>query len=336
MAKRELSFIERIEDKFGDLIVFDETKEKERIKAISTSALSLDVSTGVGGIPLRRFTQIDGVESSGKTTLALSICQNAIKEHDVLYIDAEQTLDFDYARRIIGDFDTNKFTLIQPETAEQALEIAENGVKSKEFGLIILDSVGALIPQKVLDDDLTDSNVALVARIMTKFLGRTAFTVRSNDVAFLFINQVRAKIGGYVASFEVPGGYALKHILSLRISLNRAEDIKMDKDIIGINTRFTIRKNKLASPFKSFILPIMFGKGIDSLRDTVMFAEFLGVLDRRGPYYFFDGETLGSGLMNTMNYFAEHKEILDKVVQRCYTIGNILTKEKEDEQITIN
>lgn len=323
MPKKDMTFIERIEDKFGDFLVFDEAKEKERIKAISTGALSLDISTGVGGIPLRRFTQIDGVESSGKTTLALSIAKNAIKEHEILYIDAEQTLDFDYARRIIGEFDSSKFTMIQPETAEQALEIAENGVHSKQFGLIVLDSVGALIPQKVLDDDLTDANVALVARIMTKFLGRTAFTVRSNDVAFLFINQVRAKIGSYVASFEVPGGYALKHILSLRISLNKAEDIKMDKEVVGINTRFTVRKNKLASPFKSFILPIMFGKGIDTLRDTVMFAEFLGILDRRGPYYFFDGETLGQGLVNSMSYLEEHKETLDKIVEKCYNINKV-------------
>jgi recombination protein RecA len=319
MAKKELSFLERIEDKYGDFVVIDEEKEREKVKAISTGSISLDVSLGVGGIPMRRFTEIYGPEGCGKTTLCLGVAKNAIEQgYKVLYDDPEQTLDYSYVEAIVGKFDKSQFVLVQPETAEQALEIAEAGIQSEEFGLIVLDSIGALAPEKEKKDELTDANVGLVSKLMTKFSRRNAFDIRRMDVAFIGINQVRDKIGAYIPTMETPGGHSWKHILSVRIQLNRATDIEQDGEKIGINTKFVIKKNKLAPPFRTFTVPILFGKGIDSMRDLIQFAEMIGVLSKAGPYYKFEGETIGAGMVKTIEALYNNESLLDKVRTSCY------------------
>lgn len=321
MSKNKLTLEDLLDDKYGEVFVASEEKERDIIKSISTGSLSLDISTGVGGIPLRRFTEIYGAEGSGKTTLALSICANAIRNgYKVLYIDPEIGVDFELARAIVGDFNKDNFVLIKPMTMEQSLEFAEAGVQSKEFHLIVLDSIGSMAPQKVFDDELTDANVALLSRLMTTWVQRNAFSLRNNDVAFVGINQVRDKIGSYLSTFETPGGHAWKHLLSLRVQLSKATDIEQDGNKIGINTKFVIKKNKLAPPFRTFMLPIIFGKGIDTMRDVVEFGTMLGVIERGGSYYKFEGNTLGQGMNKTIEYLESNKETLDKIVEMCYNV----------------
>jgi recombination protein RecA len=333
--KAKTTFADLIEDKFDDFLVFDDRENVQSIKAISTGALSLDICTGVGGIPIGRFTECFGVESSGKTTLALSVCKNAILDgNKVLYIDAENTLDYSYINSVVGDYDQSKLVMYQPNTMEQSLQLCEAGVQSNEYGLIVLDSIGSMSPKKVHDDELTDANVALLSRILTTFVQRNASSIKRSNTAFLAINQIRDKIGAYMATFTTPGGHAWKHILSLRIQLSKADDITSNSEVIGINSKFVIKKNKMAAPFKSYTVPIMFGRGIDTMRDTVQFAEMLGVLEKRGPYYYFEGESVAKGLVNTGIYLSEHKDALDKVKEVCYTIG--MNKKDNKKEIIEN
>jgi recombination protein RecA len=201
---------------------------------------------------------------------------------------------------------------------EQSLAIAEAGIKSKEFGLIILDSIGSLAPKKVKEDELTDANVALIASRLTVFVQRNGYAIQSSNVSFIGINQVRDKIGSYFNEMHTPGGHAWKHILSLRIQLARASDIEQDGEKIGIMTRFVIKKNKLARPFRTYMIPIMFGKGIDSTRDLIEFATMLGVLDKSGPYVKYNGNTIGLGIAKTADAFISNPELMQEIISKCY------------------
>lgn len=332
MANKKLNFMELIEDKFGDFIVYSETSEG--IKSISTGSLSLDISTGIGGIPRGRFTELYGAESCGKTTLALSICKTVVSSGGkALYIDAENSLDYSYIHEVVGEFKSENLVLVQPETAEQSLSIAEDGITSKEFDFIVLDSIGSLAPQREKEKELTDANVALLPNLMTRFARRNAFAVRNSNTAFLGINQVRDKIGSYVTSFDTPGGHSWKHILSLKIMLSKAEDISKvtdgQKEIIGIISKFTIKKNKLAPPFRSFTIPIIFGKGVDYYRDVIIFAEMLGVIQKKGKsYYYFNDIQVGQGTNKATDFISNNKDVLDKIVNQCY---NIVNKRKGDD-----
>lgn len=323
-SEKQRDFSSIIQEEFGNILPVKVDEDAgEPIIAIPTGSISLDVSTGIGGIPLGRFTELYGPDSSGKTTLTMEICNNAIRQgHRVLYIDAENTFDIDYAHRIIDGMNDKTFVLVQPEFMEESMRIAELAINDGDFNFIALDSIGSLAPKKVKQDELTDSNVALLARFMTTFLQRNAFNVRRNNVAFLGVNQVRDKIGAYISSFETPGGHAWKHIASLRIQLTRATDIEQAGDKIGILSRFVIKKNKLAPPNRSFTIPIIFGQGVDTIRDAVDFAKMLGIVETGGPYYKFEGETLASGMNKTIEYLEEHKETLDKIIKACYDSVN--------------
>ena len=313
-------FREDMQDKYGDATLVTNESHLDA-GVISTGSLSLDVSLGVGGIPRGVFTEIVGPESSGKTTVALSIASQALKDGiSVLYLDAERSLDYRYVKSIIGDFDESLLTLLSPETAEDFFSVAEEAIASLAFGLIILDSLGALSPQKELDDDLTDANVALLPRLLTKWLRRNSFKVKASNVAFIFLNQVRDNIGSYVKSYVSPGGNALKHFLTMRISFTKGQKIKVGDEVRGILTRFTISKNKLAPPFRAGLLPIIFGTGVDYYRDVVEFSKRLGVLRQSGAYYKFEGETLGQGVDRTIEALKKSPETLDKIVEMCYNI----------------
>jgi recombination protein RecA len=320
------TFKDLVGDKFGDLF---EVSNKE-LTFIPTGALSLDVSIGRGGIPRGRFTEIAGPEASGKTHLALNIAKQVLKTGEkVLYVDPEHGVDVDLINSIVGEFDPVLLEHYQPGTAEEALEICEMGIASHEFALVVLDSIGALAPKKEKDDDLTDANVGLLSRLLTKFSRRNGDIVHRSNTAFIGVNQVRDKIGAYYPTLETPGGHSWKHILALRIMLARATDIEQNDVAIGINTKFTIKKNKLAPPFRSFTIPIMFGKGIDEFRDFVQFAAYLGIIQTRGSYYAFEGETIGQGLVKTMAKLQEDKLLLDKIQKMCY---NVITKVKVEQE----
>jgi recombination protein RecA len=238
----------------------------------------------------------------------------------VLYIDVENQLDLNYARALIAGLDTKRFIIAQPETAEQVFQLTEKAINSGEFSVIVLDSVGALSPEKEKEDEFTDANVALTPRALSKFFRRDAYAIRQNNVAFLFINQVRDKIGAYIATFETPGGHALKHYTSLRIQLTASEQIKQGDQVVGIQSKFVIKKNKLAPPFRSATFPIMFGKGIDSIRDIVQFGVKLGTIKTRGAYFYFEDENLGQGSLAAMETISKKPDLLDKIVKTCYNI----------------
>lgn len=318
MKKVYDDFLSEISSTFEeDVLVTD----KSELEVISTGITSLDTSIGVGGIPRGRLTEIYGPEGSGKTTLALGICKNANKAGlNVLYIDVENMIDYKYAKALVGELDKDKFVILQPDTAEDALKIAGKGIESGAFGLIVLDSVGALAPIKEKEADFEDMSYALVPRLITKFLRINAYKIRTNNVAFVFINQVRDNIGSYVKSYSTPGGHALKHYVSLILQLKRGNKILANKEAIGIHVTFTITKNKLSAPFRSATVPIMFGTGIDELRDLINFAEMTGVLRKSGPFYKFGESTLGKGVVATIKLFEEDEQLLDNVKKACYNI----------------
>jgi recombination protein RecA len=319
MMAQNKTLLDILED-YSEFIV--DLERGSNVDVIPTGSISLDTSIGIGGIPIGRFTEIFGAESSGKTSLCLCITKNAIKKGlNVLYVDQEQGLDAPYITSLVGDYDKTNFMLMQPDTAEQALEICEKGINSGKFGLIILDSIGSLAPEVEKKKELVDKNVALVSSIITHFLRRNAYAINKNNTAFIFINQVRDTIGSYVKSYSTPGGHALKHFSSLRIFLSKGLDIEVDKEKIGMYCRFTIKKNKLGVPFKSFGFPFVYKKGVDSTRDILEFSEMLGVLEKRGSYYTFEGENIGQGVVKTKVYLESNPEVLDKIVGLVYNIA---------------
>lgn len=326
-------FKKYIKSEFGKNIIAERDDE---LKAISTGSLALDLAIGVGGIPKSKYSEIAGSEGTGKTTIALETCKNAIAGGDsVLYIDPENMMDLSYAKTILGEqYDLEKFILIQPETGEDALLIAEEGLKQSEeqkIGLIVIDSIGALAPRREKEKDLDDSTVAEVARLLSKFLRRTAFFVRRHDVAVLFLNQVRDNVGSYIGGYSTPGGHAKDHMCSVIIRLNKGKKIdgKKDEGFVGVLTPFIIKKNKVAIPYRSFKVPIMFGKGIDRYRDVLEIAKMLGIIQTRGPYYKLKGgDTIALGIDATIEELKKNKKLLDKIKEMCY---NYLDGEKSTE-----
>ncbi len=336
MKKEEpFDFDAFIEDGYSKYVVKRE-EGFELALPLPTGSLSLDVAIGIGGLPRGKFTTIYGAESSGKTTIALSIAK-IIRElnEETLYIDVESALDFPYVNAVVGGFDSSYLTIVRPETAEQSLQIAEGGIMAKRFGLIVLDSVGALAPQKLKDDELGDSNVALLARMMAKFLPRNAYKLQETNTAFLFVNQVRDKIGSYMGGYTMPGGHALYHQCSVIIFMGKGQPIKEGDDTTGILSKFTIKKNKVSPPFKTGFIPLKFGQGIDVGRDALDFATALGIINKSGSWYSFDGEKLGHGANKASAHLLENPEKLDKIRELVYneTLGSKDVPMVDDEEV---
>lgn len=324
-------FIESLKDKYGDNVIVT-TESYLNNGVIPTGSLSLDVALGIGGIPRGMFTEISGPESSGKTTQCLAIAKRAIGMGiAVLIIDVERALDYRYIKAVVGEFDEDLLVLASPETAEDAFTTAEDGINSGAFGLIIVDSLGAMSPKKELDDELTDANVALLPRLLTKWLRRNSYKVKNNNIAFIFVNQVRDNIGSYMGGYVNPGGNALKHFLAVKIKFTKGQKITVgtgkNKDIVGVLTNFSIQKNKLAPPFRGATVPIIFGEGVDYLMDVLEFAKRLGVIRLAGSHYKFGDENLGQGQMQAKQYLSTTPDTLDKIVKACY---NVIDKPKEN------
>lgn len=315
--------MQEIEDEYGDEVI---GRDKPG-EFISTGSLSLDLSIGPGGIPVGRFSEIYGSEGSGKTTIALSIARSAIRMgKKVLYEDVENMLDMSLIQGILGEtFPDDMFFLLQPDTAEQALAIIEKAIESGEFGLIVLDSIGALSPSVEKEKELDDMQMGTTPKLLAKFFRRSSHTLRTkNKTAVLLINQVRDNIGSYSKGFSVPGGHALKHFCTLIIGLTKGQEIKSNNVSIGITTTFSIKKNKLSSPFRGYEIPIIFGEGIAVYKDFVNFAEDIGVLKKSGPYYKFEDIMLGKGVANTIDFLKKNQELLDKIRIVCYNSLNDL------------
>lgn len=324
-------FLDEVVERFGDNILSN--VRGNSVGALSTGSLSLDACIGIGGIPKGRFTEIYGPEGSGKTTIALTMSKLVVESGEkVLYIDAENMLSYGSIEKMLGWIpDQNLFILLQPETAEQSFMIVEKAITSGEFSLIVVDSLAALEPEEEKNKEFDQFTMAQLPRLLSKFFRRNAADVKNSGVAVLLLNQVRDKIGAYVGGYESTGGHALRHYASVRIPLTKGQEIKLDGNSIGINTRFVIKKNKLAQPFRSFEIPIIFGIGIDFYMDAVSFCETLGVLKKSGSFYKFDGETIGQGRIATAKYLRENDEVFAKIKEQVY---NILT-DKKVEQIEV-
>lgn len=326
MAKIK-SFVDFVMDKYGDSYFVNDFNTNTEV--IPTGSLALDVSIGVGGIPKGRYTEIYGPESAGKTTLALSLVRQAILQGDkrVLYIETENNLNPNYVKTVLGDLYSKDQVFIQPKTANAAFDIAIAGVKDK-FNLIIVDSFGSLTPEKELEDEFEAQHVGLVPRLVSKFLRDVNYDLRTNNVAFVCLNQVRANIGGYGSSFSTPAGHALKHFTSLRVMVTKGKEIKAsasDENAIGNIVNFTIKKNKMGMPFRSAFTNIIYGEGIDYYRDVLNFGQLLGAVESKGSYLAFEGKTISSrpGIANAIQTLKDDKETLDKIVKTCYTIANV-------------
>lgn len=297
----------------GSVMRLGDEGAKLNIDAIPTGSISLDLATGIGGIPRGRIIEVYGPESSGKTTLTLHMIAEAQKSGGkAAFIDAEHALDPEYARNLGVDID--QLIVSQPDTGEQALEICEMLVRSEALDIVAIDSVAALVPRAELQGDMGDTHVGLQARLMSQALRKLAGAINKSNTAVVFINQLREKVGIMFGSPEVTsGGRALKFYSSMRIDVRRIESIKLGEDIVGNRTRVKIVKNKVAPPFKMAEFDIMYGKGISREGDILDSAVDRKIVEKSGSWYSFKGEKIGQGRENVKSYLLEKPEITEEI-----------------------
>lgn len=303
-----------IEKKFGKgSIMRLGEREVSDIPAISTTSLSLDAAVGIGGVPRGRIIEVYGPESSGKTTLALHIVAEAQKAGGVAaYIDAEHAMDSDYAGKLGVDID--QLLISQPDSGEQALEIAEALVRSNGVDVIVVDSVAALVPRAELDGEMGDSLPGLQARLMSQALRKLTAIVAQSNTCFIFINQIREKIGVMFGSPETTtGGRALKFYASMRLDIRRIGAIKDGDRVVGNRTRVKVAKNKVAPPFRECEFDIMYGEGISREGDLLDLAVAQRVVDKSGAWFSYKGDRLGQGRENSKQLLKENPDILKKI-----------------------
>ena len=283
------------------------------IEAISTGSMSLDLATGIGGVPRGRLVEIYGPESSGKTTLTLHIIAEAQKTGGrAAFIDAEHALDPEYARNLGVDVD--ELLVSQPDYGEQALEIVEMLVRSGAIDVVVVDSVAALVPKHEIDGAMGESAVGLQARLMSQALRKLAGIINKTNTTIIFINQLREKIGVMFGNPETTtGGRALKFFASMRMDIRRVESIKSGDQVLGNRTRVKIVKNKVAPPFKQVEFDIMYGQGISKAGDVLDCAVEAKIIDKAGSWYSFEGERIGQGRENVKKFLEENFDVMEKV-----------------------
>jgi len=322
--------LQDIEKQFGKGAVMKlGDNEHREIDVISSGSLSLDVALGVGGYPKGRIIEIFGPESSGKTTFALhAIAEAQKKGGKVAFIDAEHSLDPTYASKL--GVNTNDLLLSQPDNGEQALEICEALVRSGAISVIVIDSVAALVPQAEIEGEMGDSHVGLQARLMSQALRKLSGIINKTNTVAIFINQLREKVGVMFGNPEVtPGGRALKFYASVRLEIRKGEQIKLGADVIGNKTSIKIVKNKVAPPFKSCTVDIMYGEGVSSSGELVDLASEVGIIEKSGAWYAYKGEKLGQGKENVKELFNNNEKLkkeIDAKVREHY--GLTVNKEK--------
>lgn len=290
--------------------------EKREIDVISSGSISLDIALGIGGYPKGRIIEIYGPESSGKTTFALHAIAEAQKAGGkAAFIDAENSLDPQYAARL--GVDINELLLSQPDNGEQALEIAEALVRSGAISVIVIDSVAALVPQAEIEGEMGDSHVGLQARLMSQALRKLAGIINKTGTVAVFINQLREKVGVMFGNPEVtPGGRALKFYSSIRLDIRRSEQIKLGTEIIGNKTNVKVVKNKMAPPFKTCQVDIMYGTGISLEGEIVDLGSEINVLEKSGAWYSYNGEKIGQGKENSKDYLKNNPKVKDEILHK--------------------
>lgn len=297
------------------------------IEAISTGSLGIDIALGIGGMPKGRIVEIYGPESSGKTTLALSVIAQAQKKGGTCaFIDAEHALDPAYAKKI--GVDVENLLVSQPDSGEQALEIADTLVRSGAIDVMVVDSVAALVPKAELEGEMGDSHMGLQARLMSQALRKLTATVARSNTLIIFINQIRMKIGVMFGNPETTtGGNALKFYASVRIDIRRIGAIKDKDDVIGSQTRVKIVKNKVAPPFKTVDFDIMYGEGISKTGELIDLGVKSGIIDKAGAWFSYNGEKIGQGRENAKNFLKENPAIADEIESKIRADAGHLTTE---------
>ena len=298
-----------------------------QVEAISTGSVSLDVALGIGGVPRGRIVEIYGPESSGKTTIALHVIASAQKMGgEAAFIDAEHALDPVYAKAL--GVDTDSLLVSQPDTGEQALEVAEALVRSGAIDVLVVDSVAALVPKAEIEGEMGDSFVGLQARLMSQALRKLAGAISKSNCVVIFINQLREKIGVMYGNPETTtGGRALKFYSSVRIEIRRIEHLKNGTTLIGSRTRAKVVKNKIAPPFKEAEFDIMYGEGISKIGELVDMGLKFGFLQKSGAWFYMDEERLGQGRDSAKQYFKDHPEIAEQLQAKI--VAKLTGKEEQ-------
>ncbi len=305
------------------------------VPVISTGSLALDHALGVGGIPRGRVTEIFGPESGGKTTLALHIMAEAQKRDGLAaFIYAEHALDVMYAKKLGVNCDD--LLVSQPDTGEQALEIAEVLVRSGAMDVVVIDSVAALVPRAELEGDMGDFHMGLQARLMSQALRKLTSSISKSMTAVIFINQIRMKIGVMFGNPETtPGGKALKFYSSVRLDIRKIGSIKEGQEVVGSRTRVKVVKNKVAPPFKEAEFDIMYGEGISTAGDLLDMAVQTEVIDKSGAWYSFDKERIGQGRENAKNFLKENPDVSARILEKLRDVLGLAQKEtKEPEAVS--
>ena len=305
----------------------------KNIDTVSSGSLALDQALGVGGYPKGRIIEVFGPESSGKTTIALHAIAEVQKTGGrAAFIDAEHALDPVYAKKL--GVNTDELLLSQPDTGEQALEIVEALVRSEAMSIIVIDSVAALVPQAEIEGEMGDSHVGLQARLMSQALRKLSGIINKTNTICIFINQLREKVGIMFGNPETtPGGRALKFYSTIRLDVRRSEQIKVNGDVVGNKTVIKVVKNKVAPPFKTAEVEIMYGEGISKEGEVIDIASNMGIIDKSGAWFSYKGEKIGQGKENVKLVFKNNpalfKEIEEKVRNDMFSDGSEEPKQKE-------
>ena len=309
-------------------------QENTNVEVSHSGSLALDIALGVGGYPKGRIIEIFGPESSGKTTLALHAIAEVQKSGGrAAFIDAEHSVDPVYAENLGVNID--ELLLSQPDTGEQALEICDALVKSEAVSIIVIDSVAALVPKAEIDGEMGDSHVGLQARLMSQALRKLSGSVSKTNTIVIFINQLREKVGIMFGNPETtPGGKALKYYSSVRLDIRRGEQIKQGSDVIGNNTKIKVVKNKVAPPFRTALVDIMYGSGISHEGELLDLASEAEIVEKSGAWYAYKGEKIGQGKENAKQYLINNPEVRDEIeenIRECYGISEKEKKIKENK-----
>ena len=303
------------------------------VETVPTGSLSLDIALGLGGVPKGRVIEVYGPESSGKTTVTLHMIAEVQKRGGIAgFIDAEHALDPVYAKNIGVNID--ELYISQPDSGDQALEIAETMVRSGAMDIIVIDSVAALVPKQEIEGDMGDSHVGLQARLMSQALRKLTAAISRSNCIVIFINQLREKVGVMFGNPETTtGGRALKFYASVRMDVRRIETLKQNGEMVGNRTRIKIVKNKIAPPFKEAEFDIMFGKGISKEGDILDLATKLDLVNKSGAWYAYNGDKIGQGRENAKIYLGQHPEIMEELEEKIrahYHLDGSVEKEEEE------
>ena len=306
--------------------------EHMEIETTSSGSLGLDIALGVGGFPKGRIIEIYGPESSGKTTIALQAVAEVQKAGGrAAFIDAEHALDPVYSKQLGVNID--ELLLSQPDTGEQALEICEALVRSEAVNIVVIDSVAALVPQAEIEGEMGDSHVGLQARLMSQALRKLSGTINKTKTTAIFINQLREKVGVMFGNPETtPGGRALKFCSTIRLDIRRGEQIKMGENIIGNKTNIKVVKNKVAPPFKSTTVDIMYGKGVSKSGEIVDIGSNLDIIEKSGAWYAYNGEKIGQGRENAKLYLENNPNIMNDIDNKIRIHYGLIKEGKEIKQ----